>query len=246
MSGSLLLFIILVFIISAIGSVLLILWALKRKDVPKKENKNSLWIFIMVFGMLFVLAGGGTALIFAGRTSGWEEVNAVIREVSSFRNTGNTHKTMLVDVTYEYHGTVYEGIELNYTSTSMREGQPIDILVNPSRPEEISAKTTTVFPIYVAVIGVGIALLLFGFYNFIQTLRNKSRWVTADETPPPLKQEEEAKSQKSMTVLAILLPMCLFGIVGYVFYQAGALFFTFFLFILGFFVFDVIRKKFKK
>lgn len=151
-----------------------LLSGVSQPAATEQQSRNRsvvVWVFLMVLGLLFAGIGIAALLFSKAHTKGWEEVPAVI---SSY-DYDSSSEDFDVEVSYHFRGKSYEGISLNYGSTSMSEGQVITILVNPRHPESISMNLKTVSGLFYIFIGVGSVFLLLGLFFTIKTLCGGSK-----------------------------------------------------------------------
>lgn len=249
------LFIIIVCEISIIGSILIVAFVLKRKKKRESQletqyinaevNQNSsksngigIWIFLILFGLLFESIGIFSIIFLQNKVQGWDEISAVI--TSADMTKYSRHKTIItVHVDYEYNGKKYEDKDLEYKSTTMREGQVLTILVNPENPEQFELELSRQFILFYVFIAVGSIFILFsGCMCFIQLTGRRKRKETGEATK---KQEAEDENKRVKTPIIIqVIVVALFGI----FYFAMPL--PLFLFMLCWFFGGFIIAKYRK
>lgn len=249
-----LLFIIIVCAISIISSILIVSFILKRKKQRESQpetqyfntevNKNSsksngigIWIFLILFGLLFESIGIFSIIFLQNKVQGWDEISAVI--TSADMTKYSRHKTIItVHVAYEYNGKKYEDKDLEYKSTTMREGQVLTILVNPENPEQFELELSRQFSLFYVFIAVGSIFILFsGYMCFIQ-LTGRKRKETGEATKEQ-EAEDENKRVKTPIIIQVIV-VVLFGI----FYFAMPL--PLFLFMLCWFFGGFIIAKYRK
>lgn len=203
MSPAIVIFIVVVLLISIIGSALLLMYTFKLKKnrdlnpeyQPKLLMKNGkkihigISIFLIAFGLLFDSIGGGVIYNTQKETKSWDKVTAVVsynntRKGTSKRRTSLQNRRLTnsnVRVSYEYQDNTYEDISLNYNSSSMGIGKSVVILVNPDQPDEININLETTIGFMSIFIVVGSIVLIIGLYSLIRALRGNSKRVTQDK-----------------------------------------------------------------
>lgn len=123
------------------------------------------WSFPFTFiGVIFFLFGVIFVIIAAANIAGWEEfrkdavsVNATITDIDTHTERRGKKKKTYHDVfvEYEYEGVTYSD-ELDYYTSGMREGDDVEIYVDPERPSDSRSKPYLVSGI------MGLFALIFG------------------------------------------------------------------------------------
>ena len=104
------------------------------------RNKNSIFgIFFGLFaviGIIFFAVGIFIAVLGNKFKRNAVEVNAVISEIESYRDSDGeiSHN---VYVSYSYNGRDYKDIELNEYGSNMYEGKEILIMIDPDSPRSL-------------------------------------------------------------------------------------------------------------
>lgn len=165
MTNPIFIILILAILISILGSILIVVFVWKRKNKKDKNQKNFLiWIFLILFGSLFVCIGVSCMVYLQNRTQGWEEIPAVISSVERYRY--NSKKTsLIVHVDYKYKAKEYKDRNLNYQSTDMYKGQEVTILVNPKEPDEFEFNLQSQNRLFYLFIGLGSIFIIFSLYQ---------------------------------------------------------------------------------
>lgn len=114
---------------------------------PQKKNNSDAKLarFLLVLFCMFFMGIGGL-LIFLGtkqsdkekeKESYYVDVEAVISDITVTGTGDDRHHTVYIQYTYE--GKEYDG-SLNYYSSTMNIGDPVDITCDPSNPSDFMAK----------------------------------------------------------------------------------------------------------
>lgn len=215
------LFIIIVSAISIIGSILIVVFVLKRKkkreSQPETEYINTevnpssskfsgigIWIFLILFGLVFECIGIFSIIFLQSKTQEWDEVPAVITYFDMTRySSDKTSITVRVD--YEYNGKKYEDKNLKYKSSTMREGQILTILVNPQNPEQFELELSRQYVLFYIFIVVGSIFILFSGYMCFMQLTGRIKWKEAGEGRKELETEEGNKKVKTPIIIWVIV-----------------------------------------
>ena len=134
-------------------------------------NKFMTKYFMAIFGGIFALVG--TIIIIVGiitnvKTSQFKEsaveVNGVIEDIVIEEHTDETDYD--VYVSYEYDGEYYEDVHLDFYSSSMYEGQEIDLLIDPDNPTDVHTNDGDLF-FTLMFVGLGGLFALIGYIILI-------------------------------------------------------------------------------
>lgn len=140
----------------------------------KNKGTRGIAIFSGVFLFVgIVLSGAGIFISIAGQRfrERAEEITAVITDISAYRDSdGDLHHDVLVE--YTVGGKLYEGVELNYYSSSMRDGQEITVLCDPDDPMHIQSEKGQIF-LCVLLTGMGILFVVIGLIPIV-VIRQKA------------------------------------------------------------------------
>ncbi len=142
-------------------------------------NKFMTKYFMAIFGGIFALVG--TIFIIVGimanvKSSQFKEyaveVNGVIEDIVIEEHTDETDYD--VYVSYEYDGVYYEDIHIDFYSSSMSEGQEIDLLIDPDNPTDIHSSEGDLF-FTLMFVGMGGLFALIGYIILIVSFLNKKK-----------------------------------------------------------------------
>lgn len=134
----------------------------------KNKGTRGIAIFSGVFLFVgIVLSAAGIFLSMAGQRfrERAEEVRAAITDISTYRDSdGDLRHDVLVE--YTVGDRLYKGVELNYYSSSMREGQEITVLCDPDDPMHIQSEKGQIF-LCVLLTGMGILFAAIGLIPIV-------------------------------------------------------------------------------
>lgn len=219
-------FILFVLLVSFIGAVCLLVYVFgqrKKRESgelsPGSSNEKSgggtVWcfVFLMFVGLVFLCAGMIPAMNSYEREMNWDKVSAVVTH--SHKRPSN-HGTLRVS--YEYKGTVYEDVDMNFYSNLIWEGETISILVNPDIPSQIANDWNTLIPLYGIMIAVGSVLCLLALYICI---RRRFRKESEDELRVSRSEEEEQRNRKRTDMGVRIFIICFTGVWFYMMWKGG-------------------------
>lgn len=142
-----------------------------------KNKLNNTPAFVglvfMAIGLIFLIVGIIIGAVGSNFAENADEVMALITEIDvEWDADGDIHHKVFVD--YSYNGQDYQYVHLDYYSSSMFEGDEIEILVSRENPRKISsAKGTMVMVIIFA--SLGLAFTIGAMIPFILMIRNKAK-----------------------------------------------------------------------
>ena len=131
-----------------------------------KYRPDSVLIFI---GVIFAFFGVLMIVISFLMTKSWNDfkeisvpVTAYITDIETIRSASEDGDTHRVYISYEYGGSTYSG-RLDYYTSSMREGMPVEIRVSTVDPYEIKSDPSGfgwILAIFIVVFGgIGVGFL---------------------------------------------------------------------------------------
>lgn len=129
------------------------------QNVMRKAQKIRMGIGFAVAGALF-LAMGIFFLLNGANKADFAQASATIARIETFYDTVSESESGRTFVDYTVDGTTYRGIELGSWSSSMKEGDKVNILYDVNDPGNITTKGGLLVP-YVAILA-GLAALVFG------------------------------------------------------------------------------------
>ncbi len=162
-------------------------------------NKFMTKNFMAIFGGIFALVG--TIFIIVGimanvKSSQFKEyaveVNGVIEDIVIEEHTDETDYD--VYVSYEYDGVYYEDIHIDFYSSSMYEGQEIDLLIDPDNPTDIHSSDGDLF-FTLMFVGLGGLFALIGYIILIVSILNKKKKARLLESGQHIYGEIESMEQ---------------------------------------------------
>lgn len=142
-------------------------------------NKKN-FPFQYLFGGIFLLVGiamlaAGIIFLVSNRRfrERAEEVTAIISDIRSYRGSKGKRRHS-VSVSYTYNGMRFEGVPLNFYSSSMYEGKEITLLCDPENPGHVESPGGMLF-ITCTFMGMGILFIIIGTVPIIHALKGSAR-----------------------------------------------------------------------
>lgn len=142
-------------------------------------NKFMTKYFMAIFGGIFALVG--TIIIIVGIITNVKmsqfkesavEVNGVIEDIVIEEHTDETDYDVFV--AFEYDGEYYEDVHLDFYSSSMYEGQEIELLIDPDNPTDVHTSDGDLF-FTLMFVGLGGLFALIGYIILIVSILNKKK-----------------------------------------------------------------------
>ncbi len=148
--------------------------------------KKTNILFVVIFMIVAVVVIGGAWTIQQQSKVFFEtaeKTTAAISdiEIRKYEQNGETKYEHSVYVTYEVGGVVYEHISLGYYSSSMSQGDEVEVYYNPENPKEIKSKTGVNLLITMMYVMGGIVFAVAIIYIIISFLRKNRGNIKTDK-----------------------------------------------------------------
>lgn len=142
--------------------------------MKKKDKALNIVFYIFAFiGIIFVIAGIVSLMSAEHFKKNAVEVTGVISGIEAYKDSdGDTSHRVYVD--YDYGGKIYEGVRLYEYSSSMYEGQKIDLMLDPENPVKIATDFGKIL-VGIMFIGMGAIFALVGIIPILIMTRRKKQ-----------------------------------------------------------------------